>query len=336
MGLKYKPNTPLAIFCYNRPDLLEQILSQIEKLHVTTLFVISDGPNPKIKGDIVKVNSCRELIKNLDSVENIVRLYREVNLGIYRNIIEGIEFIFSQTDKCIFLEDDTLPDITFFRFCDEMLAKYEDNQKIMMIQGAPTMMPVIMRSITKDSYFFSSYPSIAWGWATWRDKWQKYYDGDLKNWPLGTQQKKLLRSIGSRREYRFWAEQWNRVKATMRTWDYQIMFAFFSYGLIAVVPKDNLVKNIGFNRSDATHAAGPSNWERLPLEQSAFPLKHPSRLTANLKYDKLRKNYVAPSFQRRGLHKLKRSLLNRQFKKWMQERITVHIKHLKLGNFGRP
>lgn len=316
MKPKYKPNAPIAIFCYNRPDLLEQILVQIEKLHVIKLFVISDGPNPDKQGDIVKVNECRNLISNLRSIENIVRVYREVNLGIYKNIIEGIELIFSQTDKCIFLEDDTLPDITFFRFCDEMLTKYADNQKIMMIQGAPTMMPTIMKRVTKDSYFFSAYPSIAWGWATWRDKWLKYYDGELKNWPLEAQQQRLTRSFGSRSEYRFWARQWDRVKANMHTWDYQIMFAFFSYGLFAVVPKDNLVKNIGFNRPDATHTSGPTNWERLPLEQSVFPLKHPIKLTENFKYDKLRQNYVAPSVQRRALQKLKSLLRSVHVKKW--------------------
>lgn len=313
MKPKYKPNTPIAIFCYNRPDLLATVLTQIEKLYVTKLFVISDGPNPNKKGDILKVNECRKLISNLSSVENIVRHYREVNLGIYKNITQGIEFIFSQTDKCIFLEDDTLPDVSFFKFCDEMLTKYADNQKIMMIQGAPTMMPMTMKKITKDSYFFSSYPSIAWGWASWRDKWFKYYDGELKNWPLDTKQKKMIRNIKSKREYRFWAKQWDRVKASMYTWDYQIMFAFFSHGLLAVVPKVNLVKNIGFNRPDATHTSGPTKWSLLPLEQIVFPLKHPMRPTENFKYDKLRKNYVAPSLQRRVLQKLK-GLLYRALK----------------------
>ena len=102
----------------------------------------------------------------------------------------------------------------------------------------------------------------------------------------------------------------------MHTWDYQIMFAFFSYGLFSVVPKDNLVKNIGFNRPDATHTSGPTNWERLPLEQSVFPLKHPIKLTENFKYDKLRQNYVAPSVRRRALQKLKGLLRSVHVKKW--------------------
>jgi hypothetical protein len=292
---------------------------------VTKLFAISDGPNPDKQGDILKVNECRKLISELRNIEKIVCLYREVNIGIYKNITEGVEFVFSQTDKCIFLEDDELPDLTFFRFCDEMLTKYENNKKIMMIQGAPTMMPTIMKRITQDSYFFSSYPSMAWGWAAWRDRWMQHYDGELKNWPLDTQQQIFMRSIVSRREYRFWARKWDWVKLTKHTWDYQVMFAFFSQALLAVVPKDNLVRNIGFNRLDATHTSGPSHWERLPLQQCTFPLRHPITPTENFKYDKLRKNYVAPSIRRRAIQKLTRLMNSVQVKTMLFAKCTIKI-----------
>lgn len=315
MEASYKLNTPLAIFLYNRPHLLEQVLIQIRKLNLTTLFVISDGPKPGQPSDVMKVKECRKLIDTLSGVQNIVKVYREANIGIYRNVTEGVEFIFSQTDKCIFVEDDALADISFFRFCDEMLTKYADHQRIMMIQGAPAMDPTTMKRVTLDSYFFSSYPSAAWGWATWGCKWLQFYDGELSNWPQISQEKKWRRVIGKKRDYHYWARKWDEVKATKHTWDVQIMFVFFQYGLLSVVPKENLVKNIGFNQPDATHTTGPSHWERLPLEQISFPLNHPIRLKKNSRYDKLRQNYVAPSVYKRVNLKLKRLLHNTQFKK---------------------
>lgn len=307
MSIEFQLRVPVVVFFYNRVDLLSLLLQQINHIYIPKLFLISDGPNSNKPTDLELVNSCRAMFKDLINVGEIIPLFREKNVGLYTNIKEGIDFVFSQTDSAIFLEDDALPDLSFFRFCEEMLEVYRNEPKILMIQGSHTLDASKAKRLTRNSYFFSGYPHLAWGWASWGNKWAMYYDGELESTLPAWERKEIRNKFKKRREYKYWSEKFNKIKLTKHTWDAQLILAFFLNDLLSVVPCKNLVKNLGFNRPDATHTSGPSKWETLPFETMDFPLVHPKSISRNRAYDRIRSDYVAPTITQR----IRKRILNK-------------------------
>lgn len=312
MDAKYELRVPVALFFYNRVDLLSLLLRRINQVYIPKLFLISDGPDSKKPTDLELVKSSRDLFKDLKNVGEIVPYYREENVGLYKNVKEGIDFVFSHTDAAIFLEDDVIPDISFFPFCEEMLEVYRNKPNIFMIQGAHTLNSTKAQRLTRDSYFFSRYPSVGWGWASWGHKWAEYYDGELKSALPIWERREIMNKFKKRSEYEYWSEKFNRIRLTRHTWDAQVILAFFLHNLFSVVPSKNLVKNMGLNRPDATHTTGPSIWETLPLEAIDFPLIHPKSISANKAYDKLRSDFVAPSI----FHRIHKRIFKMFRRKW--------------------
>jgi hypothetical protein len=151
--------------------------------------------------------------------------------------------VFEQVEEAIILEDDCLPHPTFFRFCDEMLARYRNDKRIGMISGDNFQFG---RNRNEDSYYFSKYVHI-WGWASWRDRWEDTYDVELKKWPLIRDGKWLINILGNAKEVRYWSHIFEKTfQGKVDTWDYQWHASICHYGGLTVTPNVNLVSNIGF------------------------------------------------------------------------------------------
>ncbi len=92
----------------------------------------------------------------------------------------GLDWVFDTVDEAIVLEDDCVPHLTFFRFCEELLEKYRHHERIMAISGDNFQVDKT-RNGNGYSYYFSRYNHV-WGWASWRRAWS-HYDRDLSLWP---------------------------------------------------------------------------------------------------------------------------------------------------------
>jgi hypothetical protein len=152
-------------------------------------------------------------------------------------------------EEGIILEDDCLPDGSFFRFCSELLTHYRHHASVMHISGS-NWNPGGVHGAA--SYFFSKYPNI-WGWATWRRAWQ-HYDVEMRSWPA--QKSNLIRSklFASRNEFKCWQDFFNAMHTKqVDTWDTQWIYAVWENGGTCATPKHNLVKNIGMGSPEATH-----------------------------------------------------------------------------------
>jgi hypothetical protein len=179
----------------------------------------------------------------------------------------------------IILEDDCLADLTFFDYCAQLLSKYKDSDSIAMIAGSN---PVLDFKI-KDSYLFSIHP-LCWGWATWRRAWNNY-DVYMKSW-LSDGAKILNRQFSSKSARSFWQKIFaSTYLGEIDTWDYQWIFSIWKSNQLCVVPKHNLVSNIGFDNR-ATHtklAFSPLAGQKT--SQIIFPLRHPASIIANQEFD---------------------------------------------------
>lgn len=267
--------TAVLFLVFNRLDTTERVFAAIREAKPPRLYIAADGPRPTKAGETEKVQAVRDhVLNNIDWPCEVKTLFREKNLGCKHGVAGGITWFFENEEKGIILEDDVLPLPSFFYYCEELLERYKDNASIAMISGCNF---ITTHYEPASSYFFSKHNHI-WGWAAWRRSW-KYYDVSMVQWPawknLGS-----LRGLsdGSRLFCLYWVNIFDKVSAgKIDTWDYQWTFACWRTGGLSVLPKSNLVSNLGFDRVDATHTTGESPEAVINSvpENLEFPLQHP-------------------------------------------------------------
>lgn len=263
--------TPVAFIIFNRPDTAERVFAEIAKVRPPKLLVIADGPRADRPGELEKCNASRSIIDRVDWPCEVLTNYSEVNLGCKNRVSSGIDWVFSQVEEAIILEDDCLPEPSFFQFCEEMLVRHRHDERIGMVSGTNFLDSKI---VIDDSYYFSKYMTI-WGWATWRRAWDTY-DVNVKFWPRLKKDRFLDTRIKQKTERDYWCRVFDGVhNRTIDTWDYQWVLCNWSHSRLSIVPAVNLVSNIGF-RADATHTSSVSIYSNMKTKSIAFPLKHPA------------------------------------------------------------
>jgi hypothetical protein len=240
--------TPILFLIFNRPDITKLVFDVIRDQRPKFLFIAADGPRINKAGEIVQCEITRKtVLENIDWDCEVKTLFRNGNLGCGRAVSQAISWFFENVEEGIILEDDCLPDPSFFKFCQETLRHFREDDRIMHIGGSN------FQSIgrTSDySYYFSNYIHV-WGWATWRRAWKMY----LYNIPpIDDQFKSALNSMFTNRiEKSFWINSFEQmVSHYIDTWDIQWVYSIYSNSGIGVTPSVNLISNIGFG-AEATH-----------------------------------------------------------------------------------
>ncbi|WP_020601970.1 hypothetical protein [Spirosoma spitsbergense] len=266
-------DVPVLFILFNRPQHARHVLERLRQIKPAQLFVAIDGPRDGVADDIKNVELCLALLDEIDWPCNVAKLIRDRNLGCKLAVSQAIDWFFLQVEEGIILEDDCLPDITFFDFCRVLLDKYTHDDRVMHIGGCNLYK---QNKWGTSSYFFTSIPHI-WGWATWRRAWSKY-DVNIAEYPnyiKSNEFKKRVLTAGSRR---FWERTFEDVfVGRLNTWDFQWVFAVWVNGGLCITPNQNLISNIGFDNT-ATHtviATDMANLKTFPIlvEKIIFPTK---------------------------------------------------------------
>ncbi|HWO43950.1 MAG TPA: glycosyltransferase family 2 protein [Candidatus Eisenbacteria bacterium] len=278
--------TPIALIIFNRPDKLRRVIEQVSLVKPAKLLVIADGPRPNHPSDVQRCAEARAVIEQVDWECQVLTNYSDTNLGCGRRPATGISWVFGQVEQAIILEDDCVPHPTFFHFCQELLEKYRDDERIMHIGGIN-----LYPSAAPYSYYFSRIPACVGGWATWRRAWQ-YFDMDINLWPLLRGTDWLEDAFVEPRAvelYRNIFDEAHIEGSNADYWDYQWVFACLANHGLAILPaKTNLISNIGFD-ADATHTTSSSDRRaNLPLAEMVFPLRHPPHMVRDRATDQLR------------------------------------------------
>jgi hypothetical protein len=264
-------NTPIVLIIFKRPDTTQLVFDQIRQIQPTQLLVIADGPRVDRPGEAEQCAATRAIIDQVDWDCEVLTNFSETNLGCKYRIATGLNWVFEQVEEAIILEDDCVPDLTFFQFCAEMLEHYRHDTRIMAVSGDNFLFG---RYPTEYSYYFSQYWDV-WGWATWKRAWQ-YFDVDLKAWDE-VKQKNLLRNILSdAQSIRYWNKTLQAVvDGQIDTWDYQWSLAIWLQNGLCIHSKTCLVSNVGFG-ADSTNTGDPNSvWAQMPIHPVEFPLRHP-------------------------------------------------------------
>jgi hypothetical protein len=272
-------STPVAFIIFNRPDTTDRVFQAIRQAQPQKLLVIADGPRADRPGEAEKCAATRAIVDRVDWECEVLTNYSDTNLGCKRRVSSGLDWVFSQVEEAIILEDDCLPAPSFFPFCQTLLEKYRDDDRVMMISG--DSFQTADRKF-EDSYYFSKYIHI-WGWATWRRAWQ-HYDVEMSSWQDFRDRRLLNASCPDPIEAEYWLKIFDDVaNGAVDTWDQQWVYTCWQQSGMSIMPAVNLISNIGF-RDDATHTIGASPWAEMPVG-SIHNIRHPPFVLKDQKAD---------------------------------------------------
>lgn len=274
-------NAAVLFLIFNRPDTAEEVMKAIQLVKPSKFYIGADGPRDHVDGEAALCRQTKEIVFKLINWDcQVFTLFREKNLGCANAVAGAIDWFFNNEESGIILEDDCLPDPSFFSFCNILLDHYKNDDRVMHISGfndQPTHK-------SPYSYYFSNYPRI-WGWATWRRAWKFY----TLQPPAITDQ--LKSSIITKYFYRFkkagerWFHDFRKSGRSLSTWDYQWCLCIWKQHGLSVTSAIPLVKNIGFD-ARGSHTTGPAE-EITSIQLSSFktPVIHPEVMLPNYHSD---------------------------------------------------
>lgn len=327
---EFTPTAPLRtavlLTAFSRYDTASRVMESIRAARPPRLYFACDGPrNAEEK---VRTDKVRSLVDRVDWPCEVHTRFADTNQGLKKAMIGNMDWFFSNETEGIVLEDDTAPVLSFFWFCEELLERYRNDQRIWWILGNNLMADPLARPV--GSYYFSQHGYGApWGWAGWRRSWERY-DGDMKAWPKVKDTPEWNAFFLSRAERReaqaLFEATWS---GAIKTWDFQHDFARILHKGITIIPEHNLVRNIGFEGTGTNTVQGfdPRNVDNAC--DTPFPLVHPAEVVVDELRDLVYFNtFIRPPLFRRVKSTVK-SLLPRQ----VDEAITPFLSKLqkKLG-----
>jgi len=302
----YKLKTPVAFLVFNRPETTRAVFQRIRDAKPPKLLVVADGPRSARAGEAELCRRTREIATAVDWDCEVLHDFAVENLGCKTRVSSGLDWVFRTVDEAIVLEDDCVPSHSFFRFSDELLARYRNDERVMQICGSNLLRGMGVGPAVESSYYFSQYGPI-WGWASWRRAW-RHYDVALSSWPGIRDTGAYKAFCHGRAEQKFRHDLYDKLhRGEIDTWDYQWGFAKLASGGLSVVPRVNLISNIGFG-VDATHIHDRAHpLTNLVAAEIGFPLTHPSSVAADRELDRLyARTVVSPSWGSRLTRKIGR------------------------------
>lgn len=264
-------DTPVLLIGFNRPELLERVIDRLRMVQPREVFLAVDGPRDGVARDQERVERTRDCVGLLDWRCDIHTLFREENLGCGKAVSGAITWFFDHVGEGIILEDDILPDLSFFPYAEELLGRYREDQRVLGVSGSSYLPPGVAPA--ENSYRFSMIPNI-WGWATWSDRWDRYRF-DIKDWRKRIPTRRLWHWVHhSPWALAFWSAQFELVgRHRIDTWDLQWVAAAMATEGLTATPNVNLVENIGWGDGSTHTQLVPDHLQ--PVRAVDFPLQHP-------------------------------------------------------------
>lgn len=283
---------PVAIFIFKRTKAVD-VIKRIGAVKPKRLYILADqGRNEE---EILMAEECRRLVEAaIDWDCEVIKNYADKNRGVYSNIAGGAKWVLSREKWAIFLEDDNLPEVSFFGFCEQMLRKYEDDTRILWVCGTNYLGNYQPES--GDSYVFTRH-MLPCGWASWSNKFERFYDGDLSMCNDETVMSRICDVYCNRKVYKQYRDSWlgehRRISAGKRpiSWDYQMDFSIKANNLFGICPTKNQIKNIGVDElsihgGKSFSAVMTRRFCGMDSYPISFPLKHPTAVMIDPVFEK--------------------------------------------------
>jgi hypothetical protein len=268
-------DTPVALIFFNRPHTTQLVIDQLRGVAPRQIFLIQDGPRPGHPGDTQGVEQARAVAESIDWDCEITRIYAPTNMGLKARVSSGLDEVFRVVDRAIIVEDDCVPDGSFFPFATELLERYANDERVGTISGNNFLRG---KSVTEDSYYFTPDVRI-WGWATWRRVWADFSEHGLEHQWTSADAERALEGFPSPARKKALVAMAAHAHQ-MNSWALPFVLHCQRREYLSAVPRVNLVANIGFGRG-STHTIFEDFTAEIPAEQLALPLRHPDNVAAN-------------------------------------------------------
>ena len=284
----WRVDVPVYLNFFCRPDTFKNVFEAVREAKPSVLFLSCDGARENRLDDIENIKECQKIAEKVDWECKVYKNYSDKNLGCGMRMYSGISWAFEYVDRLIVLEDDCVPHQDFFKLCKELLEKYKDDNRIHMINA---MNHLGIYEETPNSYFFG--PGCCWGWATWKRAWDNM-DFNLTfmkdDYSMRCVERKYPFYSNARQEGK---ERITKLNADQKltSWTFQSGMALALQSQMAIVPKVNLITNIGLT-ADSEHAV--NNLKKLDhktrlyfnaeMYSVEFPLKHPKYVVEDWNY----------------------------------------------------
>ncbi|MFA6476209.1 MAG: hypothetical protein WCV68_02205 [Candidatus Paceibacterota bacterium] len=293
-------DTPILFIIFNRPDPTRRVFNEIRKIKPQSLYIAADGPRIGQAGEAELCEETRRIVSNVDWPCDVHTNFSKTNLGCKVGVSSALNWFFNKVEAGIILEDDCLPNQSFFLFCQELLERYRDTNKIKMISGN-NFQGGIKRG--EASYYFSHFPHI-WGWATWSRAW-KDYDVSMRSYPQFKSEGKIRNTFTDQRMQKYYLSLFDRLyRNEIDTWDGQWVYSIYEQNGLSIIPNVNLVSNIGFG-PNATHTKVEGILSKIPVGKIE-KIIHPTKVEANEEADNLTFNKIYyRSFSQKIITKIK-------------------------------
>lgn len=277
----------VALVFFSRPKELQQVFNSIKAAQPSKLFLIQDGARDE--QDVPLIEACRKIVEKVDWECEVYKNYSEKNLGCGQRVYSGLQWAFDYVEKLIVVEDDCVPSVDFFRFCNLMLNRYELDKRVDIVCG---MNHLGIYQDTPNDYIFCETGSIS-GWATWKRCWEgvdfnlSYLNDDDAIRLLEAKYGKKLIKHGRTLKRKLCNE------GKLTSWSHQRGINQYLSSALSIVPKYNLIKDIGISENSANSVAsikliprGLRRVYRLDHERMPVNVKHPKYIVSDVEYDK--------------------------------------------------
>lgn len=248
-----KLTTPVLFLIFRRPDLTERVFNEIKKAKPAQLFISADGPREGYPEETKLCQAARDIVKQVDWECDVHTNFRDANMGLKLAMSSGINWFFDNVEEGIILEDDCLPSQSFFWFCEGLLKKYRDDQRIMSICGNYQF----GKKEGEASYYFSRIANV-WGWASWRRAW-RHFDLGINSFPKFKAYNRIRDVFNDKLSSLYFMTKIEDVYKGANSWAFSWVYSVFTQNGLCIHPSVNLVTNIGFGKKGAIHATDPTS-----------------------------------------------------------------------------
>jgi len=299
---------PVLLLTWKREKEIKLILNILRKINAINIYVNSDGfefnfSKSDEKNKIIQTRN--SILKKIDWECKVHLKFNNKNLGCKKSVISAINWFFENEESGIILEEDCIPNESFFYFCAALLDKYKNNEKISCITGVNFQNG---RKVSNSSYYFSKY-NHCWGWATWKESWN-LFDADMSFWPSMKKQKIWdIDPLMSNEERKYWMDIFeSSYQNHYDSWAYPWLASLWYKNKLTITPENNLVSNVGFDGL-ATHT---KNRFSISANKKTFELEkiiYNSSIKRNLEADLYTfKNHFCETANLNLRHKINKKL----------------------------
>jgi len=282
---------PILLIGFNRPQYIRKIINRLSEIKPQKLYVSIDGARNNKPEDNILIEKVKCIVQNINWACETHYLFHDNNVGAEINVSNAIAWVLKYEEYVIVNEDDILAPYSFYRFMQDMLIKYKDDERIAMVSGNNFTENYKMK---QGDYCFAKYGHIH-GWATWKRIWEKYnLDEEIKEEYLSID---FLRENSANEEIADYSQktlQLITVNKAYQTWDYMFSYFRIKNNLLSIIPQKHLTCNIGIY--GLHHHGFNSAFHMKQTDEKFIAIKHPQNVTWDKFYDIYHFNhYINPS-----------------------------------------